>query len=148
MIQYTLKCAQGHAFESWFQSADAYDRLARSGMVQCAVCGGVDVEKAIMAPRVQSARKRSDVPAEKTPERPLSQPAHPAEQALAELRRKIEKNADYVGSDFAEEARAIHDGDAPERAIYGEARLDEARKLVDDGVSVTPLPFTPARKAN
>jgi hypothetical protein len=78
----------------------------------------------------------------------LSQPDNPQEQALADLRRKIEANSDYVGMNFAQEARAMHDGDAPVRSIYGEARIDEARKLIEEGVPVAPLPFVPGRKAN
>ena len=94
-----------------------------------------------MAPRVG----KSDAPAKP---RPLGKPANPAEQALAALRKKIEANADYVGPKFAREARAIHEGSAPERPIYGEARADEARALLEDGVPVAPLPFTPGRKSN
>jgi len=52
MIRYALKCAEGHSFESWFQSADAFDGLAAKGLVSCAVCGGTDVKKALMAPKV------------------------------------------------------------------------------------------------
>lgn len=141
MIQYALKCAEGHSFDSWFQSARAFDKLMQSGMISCAVCGGTDVEKAIMAPSVRNARTDKDA-------RALSTPANPAEQALAELRKKIEKNSDYVGMNFAAEARAMHEGTAPERSIYGEAKADEARKLVEDGVPVAPLPFTPNRKTN
>lgn len=141
MIQYALKCAEGHDFDSWFQSAEAFDKLSASGLISCAVCGGSQVEKAIMAPRV-SAPREAPLPG------PLSQPASPAEQALAELRRKIEKTSDYVGTDFVSEARAMHAGEAPERSIHGEARLDEARKLLEDGVPVAPLPFLPNRKTN
>jgi hypothetical protein len=49
---------------------------------------------------------------------------------------------------FVAEARAMHDGDAPERSIYGEARADQAIKLLEDGIPVAPLPFMPTRKAN
>lgn len=140
MIQYTLKCAEGHTFDSWFQSADAYEKLTKTGMVTCAVCGSSAVEKAIMAPRVNSG--------EGDTASALSQPRSPAEQAIARLKAHVEANSEYVGKDFAQEARAIHDGDAPERAIWGEARRDEARKLVDDGVPVAPLPFNPTRKSN
>lgn len=142
MIQYALKCSNGHTFDSWFQSASAFDRLAGAGMVECSVCGGSDVEKAMMTPRVGAARE-----AEKAAPS-LAKQRNPAEQALAELRKNIEKNASYVGDKFVSEARAMHAGDAPERAIYGEARLDEAKKLVDEGVPVAPLPFLPTRKAN
>ncbi len=152
MIQYALKCADGHRFDSWFKSAEAFDKLAAAGMVQCAVCGSDQVEKAMMTPRVRPGRKAADpVPAqvpEATPERPLSQPASAAEQAIAELRRKVEESSDYVGTNFASEARAMHQGEAPERPIYGEAKPEEARALVEEGVPVTPLPFTPNRKTN
>ncbi|WP_375688756.1 DUF1178 family protein [Pseudooceanicola sp. LIPI14-2-Ac024] len=140
MIQFSLRCPNGHRFDSWFQSADAYDKLAASGMVSCAVCGAEGVEKAPMAPAVASGRE--------APERPLSQPRTAAEQALAELRQKIESRTEDVGRDFAREARAIHEGEAPERAIRGEARAEEARALLEDGVPVMPLPFLNTRKSN
>lgn len=143
MIRYALTCANDHGFESWFQSAEAFDRLVASGMVSCAVCGSDKVTKTLMAPSVRPARKAAEVPA-----KPLTTPQNPAEMALAAMRRQIEENSDYVGMNFAAEARAIHDGEAPERSIYGEARADEARKLIEDGVPVAPLPFLPARKTN
>lgn len=144
MIQFTLKCDQDHRFDSWFQSADAFDKLTSAGMVACSVCGSTEVEKALMAPSVRASRKTAVAPEHP----PLSAPASPAEQALAELKRKIEANSEYVGLNFAREARDIHEGNAPERAIYGEARPEEARKLLEDGVPVAPLPFLPNRKSN
>ena len=147
MIQYALKCADGHGFDSWFQSADAFDKLAAGGMVTCPSCGSTDVQKAIMTPRVRPARKAAAVP-EGPEDKPLAAPASKEEAALAKLRKEIEANADYVGVEFASEARAMHDGDIPERAIYGEARPEDARKLLEDGVPVAPLPFIPQRRTN
>ena len=138
MIRYTLSCADGHRFDSWFASAEAFDGLSASGHLSCAVCGSDKVEKALMAPSVRADKDEAK----------LSAPASPAEQALAELRRHVEENSEYVGMSFAKEARAIHDGAAPERPIYGEARAEEARKLIEDGVPVAPLPFRPKSKAN
>jgi hypothetical protein len=138
MIQYALKCVEGHDFDSWFQSAAAYDKLRAAGHVSCAVCGSTEVDKALMAPRVNQGEAA-----------PLTGgPRHPAEQALAELKRRVETEADYVGQNFVSEARAMHDGTVPERAIWGEARVDEARALAEDGVPVAPLPFRPTRKSN
>lgn len=148
MIQYALKCADGHSFDSWFKSAEAFDKLAAAGMVQCAVCGSDQVEKAMMTPRVRPGGKAAEPAPEAAPQRPLSQPASPAEQAIAELRRKVEANSDYVGTNFASEARAMHLGEAPERPIYGEAKPEDARALIEEGVPVAPLPFTPNRKTN
>ncbi len=140
MIQFSLNCTDGHRFDSWFQSSDAFEKLLGAGMVTCAVCGMSEVEKSLMAPRVSTARNKA--------EKPLTSPANPAEQKLADMRRKIEKNSEYVGLKFADEARAMHDGDTPERAIYGEARPEDAKKLIEDGVPVLPLPFIPGRKTN
>lgn len=78
----------------------------------------------------------------------LSRPSGKVEQAIAELRRKVEENSDYVGDSFVQEARAMHLGEAPERAIHGEAKLEEARELLEEGVPVMPLPFRPGRKSN
>jgi len=147
MIQYALKCSNDHRFDSWFQSASAFDKLKTAGMVTCAVCGASDVEKVLMAPVVRPARNSAKRTEANTPG-PLSAPATPAEQMIAEMREKVEANSEYVGADFAKKARAMHDGDAPEAPIYGEANLEEAKKLVEDGVPVLPLPFRPSGKDN
>ncbi len=155
MIKYALKCAEGHAFESWFGSSADYDRLRKAGHVSCIVCGTEAVEKAVMAPRVTSSDQKASPLPTKMPEGsgaerqpgPLSAPASPAEAALRKLRAEVEKNSENVGRNFAQEARAIHNGEAPERAIIGEARADEARDLMKDGIPVAPLPWS-AKKAN
>jgi hypothetical protein len=138
MIRYALRCDKAHQFDSWFGSSEDYDRLAASGLVACAVCGSTSVEKDLMAPRVRAA----------SPDQPLSAPLSPAEQALAELRRRIEAQSEDVGRDFPAEARRIHEGLAPRRAIIGEARPAEARALIEEGVPVAPLPWSPPRQSN
>ena len=147
MIRYALKCPQDHAFDSWFQSSASYDALRRAGHVSCPTCGSTEIEKALMTPRVSSAEPQ-EPPAEPPAQGALSQPGSEMERALAALRREVEENSEYVGLGFASEARRIHAGDAPDRAIYGEARPDEARALIEDGVPVMPLPFMPPRKTN
>lgn len=145
MIRYSLKCAADHSFDSWFQSASAFDALAASGHVTCPNCGSSEISKTLMAPAVTPARKAIVAP---TIDKPLSTPANPQEAALAALRAEVEANSDYVGKNFVTEARKMHEGTATPRAIHGEARLDEAKKLVEDGVPVMPLPFLPPRKLN
>ncbi|MCY1126281.1 DUF1178 family protein [Frigidibacter sp. RF13] len=139
MIRYRLTCDQDHGFESWFKSSDAFDKLNASGMVACSVCGSVKVTKDLMAPAVSQGTEEA---------KPLQRPASEVEAALAALRRQVEENSEYVGLNFAAEARAMHEGERPHRSIYGEARSDEARKLIEEGVPVAPLPFMPARKVN
>jgi len=142
MIRYSLKCAQAHEFDSWFQSAESYDKLRAAGHVTCAMCGSPNVEKLLMAPAVRPTKSAAKSPA------PLSQSKTDMEKALAALRAQVEANSEYVGMNFAAEARKMHDGISPERAIYGEAKPEDAKKLIEDGVPVAPLPFLPKRKTN
>lgn len=150
MISYTLKCKDGHSFDSWFASADAFDALERSGHLSCVICGSAEVKKSLMAPQVRTAKKAAQSPdagaASNASVPVLSNPQSDVERAVQELRQKVEANSDYVGKDFAAEARAMHDGEKPGRAIYGEARLDQAKALAEDGVPVMPLPFRPKQK--
>jgi len=156
MIRYSLKCTEDHVFDSWFKSAEAFDTLAAAGLVTCPNCGDDNVQKAIMAPRISASRTSepdlaNDAAGDHAPKgtmHALTAPSSAAEAALIELKKKIQDNSEYVGSDFATEARKIHDGDAPERSIYGEASGEDAKKLVEDGVPVAPLPFIPNRKTN
>lgn len=140
MIRYTLHCEAGHAFESWFASAAACDSLSKAGQLTCPECGTAKVDKTLMAPMVAKGSARAT-------DRAIDQATDHA-AALAELRRQVEANSEYVGMNFVAEARAMHLGDRPERSIYGEARPDEAIKLLEEGVPVAPLPFLPTRKAH
>lgn len=151
MIRYALRCTRGHRFESWFRNAGAFDALARAGRVICPDCGSADVKKCLMTPDVRSGHAGGGEGAatpKALPPAPALTPDSPQQKAIAALKRKIEAESDYVGADFAHEARAIHDGAAPERPIYGEARVGEAKALIEDGVPVAPLPFRPTRKIN
>jgi hypothetical protein len=154
MIRYTLKCREGHVFDSWFQSAKAYDALARSGHLSCAVCGMGEVEKTLMTPRVALKGHEPDVPKVDGDDVVQSIPVSggdattndPKANAIAEMRQNVEENSTYVGGDFAEKAREMHEGTSPETSIYGEASGAEARKLIEEGVPVIPLPFKPKQK--
>lgn len=131
MICYSLRCAAGHEFEAWFRSSAAFEEQRSAARVRCAVCGRAEVEKAPMAPSVKAGRAAPD----------LARPASPAEALLAEMRRHIERTSDYVGPDFAAEARRIHTGEAEKRSIWGETSRAEARALKDEGIPVTPIPW-------
>lgn len=154
MIRFTLRCAQDHRFDSWFPSAAAFDRLRGSGHLICAECGDTAVDKAPMAPAVATPRHDAPRPEAPRPDAPrpdaprLEPQAGARAAALQALKKKIESETDYVGEAFAREARAIHDGLAPERPIWGEVNPEDARALIDDGVPIAPLPFVPTRKTN
>ncbi len=151
MISYRLKCENDHSFDSWFQSSGAFEKLHSAGMLTCPSCASTLVEKTIMAPRLRTARKAAKAPknAPESGQKPGSlAPKTDKEKAIAKLKSEVESGSEYVGMEFATQARAIHDGDAPGRPIYGEARPEDAKKLIEDGVPVLPLPFTPSRKVN
>lgn len=171
MIRYTLKCANTHSFDSWFKSADGFDVLTAAGQVSCPMCGSSEISKALMTPLVSTARptgsehtEQVNAPSTSDPQSvatdvvpnttsdqrpsPLSAPSTDTERAIAAMRDHVERNSDYVGLEFSKQARAMHDGDAPTRAIYGEAKLEDAKALLEDGIAVIPLPFTPKRSTN
>jgi hypothetical protein len=131
MILYQLKCADGHAFEAWFKDSSAYDRQEKRGEVHCPVCSSAEVGKDIMAPRVAGTKRDTD-PSEKR----ARQVAREILMAMGQLRKEVEKNCEYVGERFADEARAIHYGEAPERGIYGEASQEEAKALHEEEIPV------------
>jgi hypothetical protein len=158
MICYALRCDKGHDFESWFQTSTAFDSQRKRKLVTCPLCNSAKVEKAIMAPRLNKKGKAKDVAAlpSQATSADSSQPLQPSDQVslmsaqerelrskLKELRDHIVSQADNVGESFPTEARKMHYGDIEHRPIYGEASLDEARSLIDEGISVAPLPVLP-----
>ena len=134
MIRYALVCEREHAFEAWFGSSGDYDGQAAGGLVECPWCNSRQVRKQIMAPAVAGTKAQK------------ASTAAPAEmqsvmmEAMGKLRRHVEENFESVGDRFAEEARAIHEGEAPDRSIYGRASPEQARELAEDGIQIGPLP--------
>ena len=162
MIHYALQCTQGHAFDGWFGSSDAFEAQRASGALTCPLCGTTEVERALMAPAVRTRAPATaaadetpsatdDVPATDTPAT-TPPPTHAAVtdsehrqfvEAVRALRDAVVKNGTDVGTNFAEEARRIHYGEAEPRGIYGKAEVDEARALVEEGIKILPLPALP-----
>jgi hypothetical protein len=158
MIVYDLKCRKDHVFEAWFPDSASFSAQAEAGKVVCPVCGSKKVSKALMAPAVLKG-KGADAPAapgqdsaEAAPrDRAAASPAALADsekagelrRLLRELRDHVEKNCDYVGENFAEEARKIHYGETDPRGIYGETSETEAKELQDEGIEVARVPWLP-----
>jgi len=154
MIRYSLICDKQHAFESWFQDSGAFDKQVKRKLVTCPQCHSTKVEKAIMAPRISTAKKRrSSAPAAETAAAaPAAAPeavamVSPQEQEfrakLKELREHLVKNSDNVGQKFPEEARKMHYGEIEHRSIYGVASPDDAKALAEEGIDFHPIPVLP-----
>ncbi len=137
MIVYNLRCKTGHEFEAWFRSGADYDDQAATGKLLCPMCNSTHVEKAIMAPAVAGTKKSAPTDELKK-----------MRQFMTGMRKYVEANADNVGKQFPEVARKIHYGETEHRHIYGEASLDEAKELVEEGVEIAPLPPDLDEEAN
>ncbi|ABS63358.1 protein of unknown function DUF1178 [Parvibaculum lavamentivorans DS-1] len=145
MIRYALVCESDHEFDGWFASSETFDAQVAARDILCPHCGSGDVRKALMAPSLGKGTKKGlKIPDASTP----ADMAQKMSMMMLALKKHVEENCDYVGDKFAEEARRIHYGETEHRDIYGEATLDEARELVEEGVEVAPLPVLPPRQAN
>lgn len=140
MIRYQLRCDSDHEFEAWFRDSATYDEQRAGEEITCPVCGGTEIAKAPMAPALARTRESG-----KSPERRAEEVAREVLDAVGRLREHVEEHCDYVGDEFPEEARRIHYGEVEERGIYGEASLDEARELVEEGIEFYRLPTRPRR---
>lgn len=156
MIRYALVCAKGHEFESWFRNSETYEKQRKRSAVTCPTCGTARVDKALMAPRIGKGREVAvRRPLETQPEAQTTQQVVANAPALGagvppqfiefvkRLRAEVEKSAEYVGPRFAEEARKMHYDEIEKRGIYGEASLEEARELSEEGIDLLPLPVLP-----
>src|SRR4051794_15122313 len=125
MIRYALVCDHEHGFEGWFGSSGDFDAQQARGLVECPMCASKAVRKQIMVPAV-AGTKRSGRDDGSPPAQAMMM------EAMGKLRRHVEDNFDDVGDAFATEARAIHEGRAGDRGIYGQATSKEVRDLVED----------------
>ena len=142
MIIFDLKCSpQGHVFEGWFGSSGDYEAQQAKGLVSCPICGSAEVSKAVMAPAVGAKGNRSS--AAPAPELLGGDPEAVKKvlAALAAEQKRVLAHSEGVGDRFADEARAIHLGEAEARSIHGRATRAQAESLIEDGIPVAPLPF-------
>lgn len=146
MIVYRVVCPKGHEFDGWFRDSSSFDAQVEAGDVACPYCGATRVTKALMTPNLAKSGALS--PRAKTAAKSeLSKARNQMAKAVRKIRDHVETHFDYVGPQFADEARRIHYGESQERGIYGEATGKEVKELNEEGVKVAPLPELP-EKAN
>ena len=161
MILYDLKCRKNHVFETWFRDSAAYEEQVAAGAIACPACGSRKIEKALMAPRLargggarddaegkaegKAGGGPGDGPGGGMAIRAVEGTAEAAELMgqLRALRQKVEETCDYVGGNFAEEARKIHYGEQDPRNIYGETSDGQAKELHEEGVAFNRIPWAP-----
>lgn len=152
MIVFDLKCGGGHVFEAWFGSSAAWEEQRAAGLVACPICGNGDVAKAVMAPNVGAkgnSRKAGPLPAP-SGEAPPPEVVKAAMEMIASAQAKMLETSQWVGTAFADKARAMHLGDEPAAQIHGQATPEQAQELVEEGVPVAPLlvPVVPPERCN
>ncbi len=170
MILFSLKCRQNHQFDAWFQNNTGYEKQVKAGIVSCPQCGETSVTKAPMAPNIHSGKRQKMTLSEQQAEMKSDQGNSGAGKQNAgmgvsavseknetseisqqffdqarevhhKLQRIIEQNFDNVGKDFVEEARRIHNGEADQRNIYGEASQAETEELQEEGIDIVKMPW-------
>jgi hypothetical protein len=163
MIHYDLQCGAEHRFDGWFKDSASFEKQAARGLLECPICGDTGVQRALMTPSVpKKGRDRMPAPAQppaNPPPAPLAAPVAVAPVApvavtgprmpdqvramLMRMRQEVERKCDYVGPEFADEARRIHNGETTPRSIYGEASSDDVEALAEDGIEVARIPWIP-----
>ncbi len=153
MIVFDLSCDSGHRFEGWFGSSSDFAEQQEAGLVACPECGSAVVSKAPMAPAVPAkgnsqvtapiaeAPAKHDSGEHQVSSRPMPKEVKEALSALADAQATALKQSTWVGDKFAEHSRAMHYGEKDEKPIHGRASAEEAKGLIDEGISVAPLPF-------
>jgi hypothetical protein len=155
MIHYQVRCSHDHEFDGWFKDSATFDKQVKRGLVECPVCGDAEVARALMAPAVSKRSGAVAVVPPAAPPVPATVEAPPPAVAAAgripaqlramlqQMRGEIERNCEYVGPKFSEEARKIHNGESDKRGIYGETTSEEAEALAEDGIEVASIPWVP-----
>ena len=146
MIVFDLQCESGHRFEGWFRSSTDFQAQAEGGLVQCPSCGSEEVTKAPMAAAVpRKGSQQAEAPPSKSTQGVSNAPMPPevaqALDNLAKAQAKALEKSKWVGTDFAEQSRAMHYGEQEAETIHGQATPEEAKGLLEEGVQVAPLPF-------
>ena len=137
MIIFNLKCNNcEYSFEGWFDTSNEYLRQKKKNLINCPSCNSSSIEKGLMTPNLNKKSNSKNGKKKKS-----------VASNISKLRKIIEKDFDYVGDKFTEEAKRMKYGETPERSIYGEATLDQTKELIEEEIDVLPLPFS-TKKTN
>jgi len=138
MIVFNLECQLCEVtFEGWFESSKEYNKQKKQKLITCPSCNSNSIEKSLMIPNIGKKSNTKNSKIKKS-----------IATNISKYKKIIEKNFDYVGEKFTEEAKKIKYGETKDRPIYGEATIEETKELIEEEINVVPLPFTPKKKNN
>jgi len=138
VIVFNLVCSEcEYPFEGWFDDTKSFNSQKKRKLINCPKCESSNVSKTLVAPNV--SKKSNSKPAKN--KKTLA-------SNIKKIRKIVEKNFDYVGDNFFEEAKKIKYGETKDRQIYGEATIEETKELIEEEINITPLPFQSNKKNN
>ena len=138
MIVFNLTCKTCKlSFEGWFDSSKDFNKQKKKKILTCPSCNSLKIDKALMAPNLSKKSNSKNQKIKKT-----------IASNISKLKKIVEKNFDYVGDHFAEEAKKIKYGESKDRSIYGEATIEQTKELIEEEIDIMPLPFTPKKNNN
>ena len=150
MIKYSLKCVEENCnknepFDGWFQNSTSFDKQIKAGYISCPYCGSLKIKKNLMSPSVKSTKdKTPKIIAKNVKHNELKQNTNKQIDMmviLRNLKKEIQKNAEFVGKNFTKEAKAIHEGKSKERAIYGQADAKDLEELKSKNIDIINVPW-------
>jgi len=139
MIVFNLVCKDCFfKFEGWFENSNEFEKQKRKKIILCPSCNSSLIKKFLMSPNItKKSNSKKNIKQKKT-----------IINNIKKYKKMIEKNFDYVGDNFTEEAKKMKYGEIDERPIYGEANLEQTKELINEDIDVVPLPWAPTKKYN
>ena len=138
MIVFNLICSTcEYEFEGWFDNSSAFESQKKRKLLNCPNCENSQIKKTLVAPNVGKKSNSKKITNKKT-----------IASNINKIKKIVEENFDYVGDQFTEEAKKIKYGETEDRPIYGEATIEQTKELIDEDISITPLPFQSSKKNN
>ena len=138
MIVFNLICFKcEYEFEGWSDNSSAFESQKKRKLINCPNCESSKIKKTLVAPNVGKKSNSKKTTNKKT-----------IASNINKIKKIVEENFDYVGDQFTEEAKKIKYGETEDRPIYGEATIEQTKELIDEDISITPLPFQSSKKNN
>jgi hypothetical protein len=136
MIKYRLICKDCETtFDSWFSSSKEYERLKKKDFVNCHICNSLSVEKTLMSPTVFMSKNVSKTDSQ-------IQKYKKTKKVILKYQQFIKKNFDYVGENFAYEARSLHyKNKKASKGIYGTTTKENLKELKEEGIEAEIIPW-------
>ena len=149
MIKYSLKCVEENCknepFDGWFQNSTSFDKQIKAGYISCRYCGSLNIKKNLMSPSVKSTKEKiPKIISKNVKHNELNKNSNKQIDMmviLRNLKKEIQKNAEFVGKNFTKEAKAIHEGKSKERAIYGQADAKDLKELKSKNIEFINIPW-------